>query len=98
MAVKATIQIDQEIDLEEIIVKALRLDSRGFQSVHHIEILLNREYGDSLQYSKDDFYRALEHLVSNDFHLGNVSYHLNMKIYRNFGGDIKSNFGSLALL
>ena len=77
----ATILIEQDVDLKEIIVKTLRLYERRPRNVRQIEKLVNDEYGDSLHYSHNAFLTALEHLANDSLHMDNKTFRLCVKIY-----------------
>lgn len=79
----ATIQIDQKIELEQVIVEALRFSGGGSRTIREIkESLYNHCH--SLDYSKRELHRALENLVHDGFHLDGLFYHLRIKIYPRF--------------
>lgn len=81
----ATIQVGQNIKLEEVIIEAFTASVGGSRSIREIKESLNRinvlNYNGSLCYSKKEFYRALEQLVRDGFRRENVCYRLYIRIY-----------------
>lgn len=82
----ATIQIDEQVNLSELIIQASKeYGGGGSRSIKEIkrflELLNDHTYDCSLRYTKDEFRSALEHLVHDGFHLDNMHYYLRVKIY-----------------
>lgn len=80
----ATILVEQSIDLKEIIVKTIRKYGGGSRSIHDIKMLINQEYGGSLNYSDRAFLAALEVLVYDGLHVDNMRYQICIKIFPRF--------------
>lgn len=82
----ATIQIDEQVNLSELIIQAWKeYGGGGSRTIKEIkrflELLNDLTYDCSLRYTEDEFKSALEHLVHDGFHLDNMHYHLRVKIY-----------------
>lgn len=82
----ATILVEQEIDLKEIIVKTLQRYGGGVRTLRHIERLIKSEYGGSLDYSPRAFLIAFEHLIHDGLRMDDTFYRLRIKICPHFLG------------
>lgn len=92
-----TLKVEQDVDLKQIIVQALRTSSGGSRDVRDITELLCLKHGNLLRYSKFDLYHSLEQLIHDGLHLDNMFYHLKVRIFRRSWGRSTVKFYLLGL-